>query len=74
MSNDSHALSRDVSGDPGPRWAVETALAEACDGWRQWRRCVDEDGRQRRDPHTRCLAAQRRYVLAALERGTYPSL
>jgi hypothetical protein len=73
MSRESDATIRRVGDDPA-RWGVEAALAGACDGWRQWRRCVDEDGRQRRDPHPRCPAAQRRYVLAVLEQGTYPAL
>jgi hypothetical protein len=59
---------------PGTQWWIDAALAGACDGWRRSRRCVDEDGRQRRDPHPRCLAAHRRYVLAVLERGPYPPL
>jgi hypothetical protein len=73
MSSDPGATNR-ADDDPGTRWLMEAALSGTCDGWRQRRRCVDEDGRQRRDPHPRCLAAQRRYVLAVLEHGTYPPL
>ena len=57
---------------PGTHWWMDARLAGACDGWRRQRRCVDEDGRQCRDPHPRCLAAQRRYVLSVLEHGPYP--
>jgi hypothetical protein len=52
--------------------AFDGHLADACDGWRLRRRCVDAGGRQLRDPHPQCLEAQHRYVLALLEHRLSP--
>jgi len=49
-------------------WAA-AVLKEACSGWTQNRRCVDEHGNRLAHPHPICLHAQHRYYMILLEHG-----
>lgn len=46
-----------------------SALADACEGWRSNRRCVDESGGRLAHPHPGCLQAQYRHDVILLDAG-----
>ena len=51
------------------RQLARIALLDACEGWRQLRRCTAPDGTRLPHPHPECLVAQYRHEVILLEHG-----